>query len=492
MNSPTDAQIPRVLPVVPGLVLAGQYALTEQEPRHRGDTLGACVLPGGRVGLMVADVVGHGVRASLSAGELRALLWSFLCDGATLVEALEGLDRHAGRHPELAATAVGVAVLDVRSGLMEYAAAGLAPPLVLRSGAAPVRLPNPCVRPLGTGGTMRSSTTHVGPDDMVVLSTNGFLNTPRRGPAREADDLASRAAQALDDSVGRGSPPYERADDVGRNILSRQFTADMCDDVAVLVAQRMPAPEALSLHLDADTLDLGEVHSRISRWLDDLGAGLADHISLGHALMELATNVVKHAYRRADLTGGWVVGHGDRPLRVEATLDETGAVVATVSDSGHWRAPGSGAGRGLTMAGGLVDSLRVERSSRGTLVEIHRCLGRPVHLWQVEADPSNGVPDTLPAEMSTVFLAGHLTASGPVDEASAELFHAALLEVTHAGTEAAIVDLTGVTLLASPGVQSLFDLSARSARSGVRLDIVAPQQSPARHILDLVGLAAGP
>lgn len=144
------------------------------------------------------------------------------------------------------------------------------------------------------------------------------------------------------------------------------------------------------------------------------------------------------------------------------------------------------------MAGGLVDSLRVERSSQGTRVEICRRLGRPVHLWQVEADPSTPVGDTLPAEMSTVSLAGHLAASGPVDEASAELFHAALLEVTHAGTEAAIVDLTGVTLLASPGVQSLFDLSARSARSGVRMDIVAPQASPARHILDLVGLAAGP
>ena len=98
MTSPTDAQIPRVLPVVPGLVLAGQYALTEQEPKHRGDTLGACVLPGGRVALMVADVVGHGPGASLSAAELRTLLWSFLCDGATLVESLEGLDRHLQLH----------------------------------------------------------------------------------------------------------------------------------------------------------------------------------------------------------------------------------------------------------------------------------------------------------------------------------------------------------------------------------------------------------
>ncbi len=494
MTSPTDSQIPRMLPVVPGLVLAGQYALTEQEPKHRGDTLGACVLPGGRVGLMVADVVGHGPCASLSAAELRALLWSFLCDGATLVESLEGLDRHAARNSELSASAVAVVVLDLCQGSMEYAVAGMAPPLVLRPGGAPVQLKAPGMRPLGTGGSMRAHIAELGPDDMVVLSTNGFLNTARRGPDREASDLASRAARALDDSAGRGSLPCERADDVGRSVLSRQFTADMCDDVAVLVAQPRPAPEALSLRLDSDTLDLGALHGRISTWLDDLGAGLADHISLGHALMELATNVVKHAYRRSDLEGGWVDGHGDRPLRIDACLDETGTVVATVSDSGEWRAPGTGtgAGRGLTMAGGLVDSLRAERTPRGTLVEIQRRLGRPVQLWQVETDPSSLAPDTLPAEMSTLSVTGHLTASGPVDESSAELFHAALVEATLAGTEAATVDLTGVTLLASPGVQSLFDLSARSTRSGVRMDIVAPELSPARHILDLVGLAARP
>ena len=93
--------------------------------------------------------------------------------------------------------------------------------------------------------------------------------------------------------------------------------------------------------------------------------------------------------------------------------------------------------------------------------------------------------------MSTVVLAGRLTASGPVDEGSAEQFHAALVEATCAGTEAATVDLTGLTLLASPGVQSLFELSARSTQSGVRMDIVASEQSPARRILDLVGLVAG-
>ena len=179
---------------------------------------------------------------------------------------------------------------------------------------------------------MRSHHTRLGPDDMVVLSTNDLLNSAGRGPAHEGDDLVSRAAQALDDCVGRGSLRCERADEVGRSLLARHVTAHMGDDVAVLVAQRMPAPETLSLRLDVDTLDLGEVRSRISEWLDGLGAGLADHISLGHVVMELAANVVNHAYRRTVLADGWVAGHGDRPLRIDAALDDSGVVVASVSD----------------------------------------------------------------------------------------------------------------------------------------------------------------
>lgn len=483
MDSPTDAQIPRLLPVVPGLVLAGQYALTEQEPRHRGDAFGACVLPDGRVALMVADVVGSGPCASVSAAEVRALLWSFLCDGASLVEALRGLDRLAERQPELAATAVGAAVLDPRDGLLEYATAGLAPPVVLRPGGAPRQLRAPRTRPLATGGAMCSETARLGPDDMLVWATNGLLNVPGRDPGGDAD-LVVQAARTLDECVARGSRLCDQADEVGRSILTRHFTADMCDDAAVLVAQRVPAVAPLLLHLDADTLDIGLLHGQVSAWLNDAGAGLSDHIGLSHALVELATNVVNHAYQGPDPE--------DRPLRLEACLDPSGTVVATVSDRGLWRAPGSGSGRGLTMAGGLVDSLRVDRAPHGTLVEVRSRLGRPVHLWQVESDPGCGVGEPLPDEMTTISTTGHLTASGPVDEASAELFHAALVEVTHAGTEAATVDLSGLTLLASPGVQSLFDLTARSERSGVRMDIVASQQSPARRVLDLVGLTAGP
>jgi anti-anti-sigma regulatory factor len=209
-----------------------------------------------------------------------------------------------------------------------------------------------------------------------------------------------------------------------------------------------------------------------------------DHISLGHTLVELATNVVKHAYRDAAATG--------QPIMIEAVLDETGVVVATVTDRGRWRIPEDPHGRGLTMAGGLMDSVHVRHTPHGTEVEARSRLGRPVQLWQADRSGFDLSGTRGPDELSAVAVSGHLTAAGPVDEASAELFHAALTEATHAGTTAATVDLTEVTHLSSPGVQSLFDFLQRSTRSGVSMSIVAPKSTPARQILDLVGLPAGP
>lgn len=481
MNSMTDAQIPTGLPVLPGVVLAGQYGLTECEPIDRGDTLSACVLGERRVALLVADVVGHGLSAALAAAQVRAILWSNLSDGASLADAVASLDRYAERHSDLSAATLGVAVLDLDDGTLDYAAAGLLPPLVLSPRERPRLLGASWMQPLGTRGQTHVQQTTLSPEDMVVLSTNGLVSNPTKGLRQASEDFGSIGARVLDESADRGALPPQRADDVGRALVAGYEPAGPCDDVALLVALRATAPRLLSVEMSVDTFDVADLRALLSDWLDELGAGLADHISLGHAMVELATNVAKHAYPDSSERA--------RPIRISAMLDDAGDVVATVSDQGRWRVPDEQHHRGLTMAGGLVDSLQVHRSHHGTAVEIRSRLSRPVQLWRAESVESCS---EFPDELSAVATSGHLAASGPIDEASAELFHSALIEATHAGTADATVDLTDVTHLSSPGVQSLFDLLDRSSTSGVHLSIIAPHSTPARQILDLVGLPAGP
>ena len=208
------------------------------------------------------------------------------------------------------------------------------------------------MQPLGTRGQTHVQQATLSPEDMVVLSTNGLVSNPAKGLRQSSEDFGSIGARVLDESADRGSSPSQRADDVGRALVAGYEPAGPCDDVALLVALRVAAPRLLSVEMSVDTFDVGDLRARLSDWLDELGAGLADHISLGHAMVELATNVAKHAYPDSSQRA--------RPIRISAMLDDAGDVVATVSDQGRWRVPDEQHGRGLTMAGGLMDSLRVQ------------------------------------------------------------------------------------------------------------------------------------
>ena len=79
---------------------------------------------------------------------------------------------------------------------------------------------------------------------------------------------------------------------------------------------------------------------------------------------------------------------------------------------------------------------------------------------------------------------GELVVTGPVDAVAADRLRRELATATRGGTQPLLLDLSGVTLLGSAGVQTIFDV--------VRLDrglrVLAPAGSPAQHVLHLVQL----
>src|SRR3546814_1827011 len=92
------------------------------------------------------------------------------------------------------------------------------------------------------------------------------------------------------------------------------------------------------------------------------------------------------------------------------------------------------------MAAGLVDSLKVYRSSEVTAVTLTQRLTRPVPLLQgVKPEPENTLE--VPEELETYAEPGLMAAAGPVDELSVELFDAALTRATRAGTADAVIEI---------------------------------------------------
>jgi histidine kinase-like protein len=92
----------------------------------------------------------------------------------------------------------------------------------------------------------------------------------------------------------------------------------------------------------------------LDEWLRGARIGDEDASRLRHAIGELTTNAMEHAYPDSASDGHTV------------TLSDTGEVQAQVLDQGHWREPQTcpHRGLGLQLAAGLVDTLCIERPRR--------------------------------------------------------------------------------------------------------------------------------
>ncbi|MFF0378259.1 SpoIIE family protein phosphatase [Actinoplanes missouriensis] len=488
--------LPSGLPVLPGLQVAASYLLAEAETGAGGDWFDAVSRPDGTVALVVGDVVGHGVTASGVMGQLRAVLQERLDAGASIAEALAAADRLARRVRAAYASTVCLALLDPQTGELSYCTAGHPPPLLIKGqnrsgppvpGTGPARyLPATGGTPLGTGGAFPTRTAHLDIGDLLLLYSDGIVERP--GATDNAGDLASVASDA---AAGRAlhDPAATAAERVCTQTVELLVRAGgHSDDITLLAAQRTPPVPDLVVDLPAEPAALRGARARIGGWLAAQGAAEHDVFVLQHALGELATNAIEHAF------GG---AFGKDVIRVRATLTPTGHVEATVTDHGGWRIPERQPtrGRGLALTAQLVESLRVEPGPDGTVATVRHPLSRPARLLTGFDEPlvvPADLDDPAITEFTITELPGgdeaRVRLDGPVDAASAALARQELLRRSRGGTVPMTVDLSGVTHLASAGVSALH-MVADSHRGEAPLTLVALPGSPARQVLEMVGLS---
>lgn len=472
-----DALLPEGLPLGPGVRLAARYLLAEDISRAGGDWFDAVALPDGRTILVVGDVVGHGVRASVTMGELRTLFEERVRSDGDLVAGLELLERRAGRLPQARAATVCAAVLDPDAGTLTYCTAGHPPPLVVSPDGAASYLPVTGSGALGSGLPFVLAEEPIGVGDVVMLYSDGLVERPGRSPAENTLDLvrvAGSAVTASDEAEQRAAP------DLVRSVVDELTRSGFTDDITVLAAQRVPLPEQLEMHVPAFPDTLRAVRQNLGDWLAALGVGQIDELALQHAVGELVSNAVEHAY-------GADTPRQDAVVSVEACLLPGGIVEVEVADRGVWREPGppGGRGRGLAMASGFSDDLRVTRGPDGTRAVLRQRPSVPVDLLRGTAS----VPASPTAPMTLHQEGAAVTVSGALDHRAADELRRRLSHATRGGTLAVVVDLAQVTHLGSAGVQVLYDEMLAGRRDATaRVTLVAPPGSPAQHVLELVRL----
>jgi phosphoserine phosphatase RsbU/P len=228
--------VPSRLPSIEGLDLSGRYI--PGEGGVSGDWYDVFALPGERVGMVMGDVAGHGLPASVVMGRLRSALRAYSLEYDDPAEVLAHLDQKIVHfEPGAMATAV-YAVTQPPFDQIQVASAGHFLPIRVPVHGAPHRAEVPVGLPLGVDPTLERTSGRVPLDtgEALLLFTDGLVerrthSTPRSEAVFESIDTALDTLTAL---LAPGS-----ADEVASRVLDAMLTIEPPnDDVAVLVVRR--------------------------------------------------------------------------------------------------------------------------------------------------------------------------------------------------------------------------------------------------------------
>ncbi|MBF9068731.1 SpoIIE family protein phosphatase [Streptacidiphilus sp. NEAU-YB345] len=306
------ALLPQEIRTTPGLDIAYRYLPASVMSEVGGDWFDVVPLTCGRVALVVGDVMGHGMQAAASMGQLRTAARTLIAMDLAPDRVLRRLDETAAAVGEGQFATCVVAVFDPVDGSVSIACAGHLPPVLVDPDGTARLLELPTGAPLGVGGVpFRSVEFTLAGDAVLCLYTDGLVE--RRG--RDLDvglDLLCRTVAEKRASL------EERCDAVLDALTARSSE----DDIAVIMAQalRRQTDWIATLELSGDPEVVGKARHFVRATL--AGWGLD---SLSDVAELLVSEVVSNALL-----------HADQPTQLRLIRDRVLTIAVTDTDA---RAP---------------------------------------------------------------------------------------------------------------------------------------------------------
>lgn len=230
-----ETLLPATLPALRGFELCARNVPS----RHvSGDLYQVHVRRGGAEGmLLLADVAGKGVAASLLAASVEALCAGPLEDGHAPAEVCARVSRLLyQRTPQEKYATAFLAAIDAATGHVDYANAGHNPALVVRAGGEVERL-GPTGVPLGIlpGVSYRVASVDLGPGDSLVLYTDGITEAANEDEEELGLDRLVEVCREH-----RAGTPAGLADAIEGRVAEFVGTRPPGDDCTLLIARRVP------------------------------------------------------------------------------------------------------------------------------------------------------------------------------------------------------------------------------------------------------------
>ena len=362
--------LPRLAPRLPGVEIAYRYLPSNDVIQVGGDWFDAIVLPGKRIGLVVGDVMGHGVASAVIMGQLRTAVQTLAVLGLPPHELLRHLDEAARRLSDTHLATCLYAVYDPVTGRCTLANAGHLPPVLARPGQPGRLLKIPTGVPIGVGGHAFDSVEfQIADGETMALFTDGLVETPTRDIDASLEILRAalpshpvpldQACSTIVDALGNGDGARE-------------------DDAALLMARfhGIPTGNVASWALEPEPRAAGQARRLMRRALERWGlAHLAPTAEL------LVTELIGNSIRFAS-----------RPIGLRLLYTDT--LTCEVHDDSHTLPVPrtvhglNESGRGLSIISTLAQRWGTNRTDTGKIV------------W-FELDPEPAGADDRPTERTT-------------------------------------------------------------------------------------------
>jgi GAF domain-containing protein/anti-sigma regulatory factor (Ser/Thr protein kinase) len=350
--------LPERLPDVEGLELAAQYLPGTSGADVGGDWFDVIELENGRVALVVGDVVGKGVQAAATMGQLRNALRAFAFEQLKPSSALTRLNRLADTLVEAPFATIAFLTIDPATEVCRYTLAGHPAPLVRKPDGGAEFLEGGRSLPLGVGLDVAyaQASVELVPGSTLLLYTDGLVE--RRDRALE-DGLTQ-----LRSAVGSGPPePAALVEHVLAGLLGE---GEREDDVAVLAVRLTEVPvDEIRLVLPAEPEALATVREELRRWLARAGATEEEAHDIVLAAWEACANAIEHAQEPSLDDFAFKASHVANRVRL------------AVRDNGRWKPEvhRDHRGFGLHLMRTLMESVEVRPGGGGTVVTMERRVG---------------------------------------------------------------------------------------------------------------------
>ena len=234
--------LPGRIPDLPGLDI---HAVNISSKQVSGDYYDLIERRDGKLAVVIADVSGKGMPASILASNIQAAVRAQcdMCDSPAQI--LDRINRqiHAGTDPEHFAT-LFLALLDPERREMVYSSGGHNAPVLLRADGAIRRLDKGGL-PLGAFdfGSYEEETVSLAPGDLLFLYTDGLTE------ARKADSDEDFGEDRLDSILRarRGDRAGELITGITEDLAAYSGRTDHDDDVT-MIALKVGATAAIRAH----------------------------------------------------------------------------------------------------------------------------------------------------------------------------------------------------------------------------------------------------